>query len=120
MVVGLGIDLVEVERIRRAMENPRFVYKILTDAERQYCGNSAMKVAGRWAAKEAIYKAIGIPLTWLDVEILPDELGSPRVKILTHQFDAKRLRLNISITHERGHAAAVAVLERIVMQVPPI
>ena len=119
MVVGLGIDLVEVARIRRAMENPRFVYKILTDAEREYCGESAMKVAGRWAAKEAIYKAIGVSnLTWLDVEILNDELGQPRVKILSHHFDTKRLRLNISITHERGHAAAVAVLERIVMQVP--
>lgn len=118
MVVGLGIDLVEVERIRKAMQNPRFVYKILTDAEREYCGNSAMKVAGRWAAKEAIYKAVGLPLTWLDVEILPDEIGSPRVKFHTNQFDPKRLRLNISITHERGHAAAVAVLERIVMQVP--
>jgi holo-[acyl-carrier protein] synthase len=118
MVVGLGIDLVEVARIKRAMENPRFVYKILTDAEREYCGNSAMKVAGRWAAKEAIYKAMGLPLTWLDVEILPDELGAPRVKFRTNQVDLKRLRLNISITHERGHAAAVAVLERIVMQAP--
>jgi len=118
MVVGLGIDLVEVARIKKAMENPRFVYKILTDAEREYCGDSAMKVAGRWAAKEAIYKALGISITWLDVEILNDELGSPRARIMSHQFDAKRLRLNVSITHERGHAAAVAVLERIVMQVP--
>ena len=57
-------------------------------------------------------------LTWLDVEILNDDLGCPRAKILSHQFDAKRLRLNISITHERGHAAAVAVLERLVIQVP--
>ncbi|MGV3618615.1 MAG: holo-ACP synthase [Fimbriimonas sp.] len=118
MVVGLGIDLVEVARIKRAMENPRFVYKILTDAEREYCGNSAMRVAGRWAAKEAIYKAVGISLTWLDVEILPDELGCPRVKIFSHNYDPKRLRLNISITHERGHAAAVAVLERVVIQAP--
>lgn len=120
MVVGLGIDLVEVERIRRAMENPRFVYKILTDAERLYCGDNASRVAGRWAAKEAIYKAVGVPLTWMDLEILPDELGAPRVRILSNHFDTKRLRLNVSITHERSHAAAVAVLERIVMQIPPI
>lgn len=121
MVVGLGIDLVEVARIKKAMENPRFVYKILTDAEREYCGDSPMRVAGRWAAKEAIYKALGIAtITWLDLEILPDELGMPRVQVRSNSFDTKRLRLNISITHERGHAAAVAVLERVVMQVPAI
>lgn len=118
MVVGLGIDLVEVARIRRAMENPRFVYRILTEREREYCGNSPMRVAGRWAAKEAIYKAVGIEINWQDVEILPDEFGSPRVGVLTHKLDMKRLRLNVSITHERSHAAAVAVLERLVIQVP--
>lgn len=117
MVVGLGIDLVEVSRIRRAMENPRFVYRILTDYEREIC-NTPAKVAGRWAAKEAIYKAVGIPLHWHDIEVVNDELGAPRAIIRSHQFDSKRLRLNVSITHERGHAAAVAVLERIVMQVP--
>lgn len=118
MVVGLGIDLVEVARIKKAMENPRFVYKILTEAEREYCAGNPMRVAARWAAKEAVYKALGIPLTWLDIEILPDEIGAPRVRILSNSFDPKRLRLNVSLTHERSHAAAVAVLERIVMQVP--
>jgi holo-[acyl-carrier protein] synthase len=118
MVVGIGIDIVDVNRIRKAMENPRFVYKILTDFEREHCGDNPMRVAGRWAAKEAIYKAVGIPLTWLDIEILPDELGSPRAVISASGFDPKRLRLNVSITHERSHAAAVAVLERVVLQVP--
>jgi holo-[acyl-carrier protein] synthase len=118
MVVGLGIDLVEIARIRRAMENPRFVYRILTDAERELCTTPG-RVAGRWAAKEAIYKAIGLPMSsWHDIEILHDHLGSPRAVIHSHQFDTKRLRLNVSITHERTHAAAVAVLERLVVQVP--
>lgn len=121
MVVGLGIDLVEVARIKKAMENPRFVYKILTDREREYCGQNAMRVAARWAAKEAIYKALGVQnLSWLDLEVLPDELGAPRVTILNKHFDTRRLRLNVSLTHERSHAAAVAVVERIVMQVPAV
>jgi holo-[acyl-carrier protein] synthase len=117
MVVGLGIDLVEVERIRHAMKNPRFVYRVLTDAEREYC-TTATKVAGRWAAKEAIYKAVGLPLCWHDIEIVNDPFGAPSVKILSNQWDGKRLRLNVSISHEKNHAIAVAVLERIVLQVP--
>jgi len=119
MVVGLGIDLVEIARIARAMENPRFVYKVLTDAEREIC-TTPMRVAGRWAAKEAIYKALGLPITWHQIEILPDHLGAPRATIRSHHFDSKRLRLNVAITHERSHACAVAVLERIVLQVPSL
>lgn len=118
MVVGLGIDLVEVERIRKAMENPRFVYRILTDVERQFCTTPA-RVAGRWAAKEAIYKAAGITtLTWHDIEITNGPFGAPSVRILTNHWDGKRLRLNVSISHEKHHAMAVAVLERLVIQVP--
>jgi len=118
MVVGLGIDLVEVDRIRRAMENPRFVYRILTDAEREFCTSPA-RVAGRWAAKEAIYKAVGLTtLTWHDIEITNDPFGAPTARILTNQWDGKRLRLNVSISHEKNHAIAVAVLERLVIQVP--
>ena len=117
MVVGLGIDLVEIARIRRAMENPRFVYRILTDAERDIC-HTPVRVAGRWAAKEAVYKAIGLPLKWHEIEVLQDHVGAPRVTIRSNQWDGKRLRLNVSISHEKHHAVAVAVLERIVIQVP--
>jgi len=117
MVVGLGIDLVEVDRIRQAMENPRFVYRILTDTEREFC-KTPTRVAGRWAAKEAIYKATGLSLTWHDIEITNDPFGAPSVRILTNQWDGKRLRLNVSISHEKNHAVAVAVLERLVIQVP--
>jgi holo-[acyl-carrier protein] synthase len=117
MVVGLGIDMVEIGRIRDAMKNPRFVYRILTEAEREYCIN-ASRVAGRWAAKEAIYKALGLPLTWTDIEIVQGEFGAPRVTITSHHFEARRLRVQVSITHERAHALAVAVVERIIVHVP--
>jgi len=117
MIVGLGIDLVEVARIERAMRNPRFVYRILTHNERQVCKTPAA-VAGRWAAKEALFKAIGLSFKWTDLEILPGPFGAPQVIIHSNQFDGKRLRVNVSITHERTHAAAVAILERIVIQIP--
>jgi len=117
MVVGLGIDLVEVDRIRKAMENRSFVYRILTDAGREIC-TTPSRVAGRWAAKGAIYKATGLSPKWHEIEITNDPFGAPSVRILTNQWDGNRLRLNVSISHEKNHAVAVAVLERITIQVP--
>ena len=117
MIVGLGIDIVEIARIAEAMKNPRFVEKILTPAEREYC-TSPLKVAGRWAAKEAIAKAVGLHLSWQDVEILPDEIGQPRAKVASRHFDPVRLKLKVSISHEKSNAVAVAVLERLVIHAP--
>jgi holo-[acyl-carrier protein] synthase len=111
MIVGIGTDLVEIARIKHAMQNPRFVYRVLTDREREIC-TAPHQVAGRWAAKEAIAKAVGLHLTWQQVEVIPDELGTPRVLIDSAYFDRRRLRIHVSITHERTHAMAVAVLER--------
>lgn len=118
MIVGLGIDIVKIARIRKAMENPRFVYRILTDAEIALCNGNPARVAGRWAAKEAVFKATGVSLKWQEIEVLNDHVGAPHVTIRSNNWDGKRLRLNVSITHERNNAAAVAVLERIVIQVP--
>ena len=115
MIVGLGMDLVEIARMERAMRNPRFIYRILTDRERDYC-KTAFQVAGRWAAKEAVAKALGLSLTWQQVEVMPDELGVPKVLIESRHFDPRRLRMHVSITHERSHAAAVAILERLLVQ----
>lgn len=117
MVVGLGIDLVEISRIERAMRNPRFKERILTEKEREYCRTPA-QVAGRWAAKEAIAKAVGLQLQWHHVEILPDPVGQPHATVNSPDYDLTRFRLTVSITHERAQAAAVAILERVVIQIP--
>jgi holo-[acyl-carrier protein] synthase len=119
MVVGVGIDIVEVGRIAKAMRRPRFAPRILSELEEAYC-TTPTRVAGRWAAKEAVIKAVGIPLQMQDIEILNDPLGQPHVKIHDPAFDGKRLRIYVSITHEKTHAAAVAVVERLVMQVPMV
>ncbi len=115
MIVGLGIDIVEVERIRHAMKNPRFIERVLTPKEREHC-ITAQQVAGRWAAKEAVAKAVGLHLAWHDVEILPDETGLPTPRVVSNHFDPGRLRLKVSISHERKNAIAVAVLERVTIQ----
>ena len=107
MIEGVGIDVVEVARIERAMRRAGFVERILTEAERSVIRTPG-RVAGRWAAKEAISKALGCPLNWHDVEILPDSTGAPQVSV-RGGFESRRIHL--SITHERGHAAAVAIIE---------
>lgn len=84
------------------MQRPGFVERILTLAERDYC-RTPQQVAGRWAAKEAIMKAGG-PQTFLEIEVLPGPHGEPRVV-------RPGGRWHLSITHERGTAAAVAILE---------
>lgn len=110
VVAGLGIDLVEVSRIATAMANPRFVMRVLTPAEREFC-TTPTQVAGRWAAKEAIAKALPWSLSWQDVEILPGASGAPVVRVVHAEFDASVHGLHVSITHERSMAAAVAVFE---------
>jgi holo-[acyl-carrier protein] synthase len=117
MVVGIGIDIVEVARIENAMKRDRFVRRILTEREEAYC-NTPMKIAGRWAAKEAIIKAIGVTVMMKNIEIWNDQLGQPHVTINDSNFDGKRLKIFVSITHEKKTAAAVAVVERSVLQIP--
>lgn len=119
MVVGVGIDIVEIARIARANRRPRFTRRILTELEEAYC-HSPEKIAGRWAAKEAVIKALGVKYHPREIEILNDPIGQPHVRIDNPHFDAGRLRVYVSITHERTHAAAVAVVERIVIQRPNV
>lgn len=118
MVVGVGIDIVEISRIAKALENPKFSRRVLTEREEAYCGDSPSKVAGRWAAKEAIIKAVGVPMLMKNIQVLNNQLGQPIVTISDPNFDGKRLKIFVSITHERSNAAAVAVVERSVLQVP--
>ena len=80
-VAGVGIDLIEVSRIAGAMEDPAFASHVLTDSELRADATPEW-LSGRWAAKEAVAKAVGVDLGWHDVEILDDEakpgmLGTP-------------------------------------------
>lgn len=110
MILGIGVDIVEVSRIREAMNRPNFVHRILTPRE-ILLSETALFVAGRWAAKEAVAKAVGTHLTWHDVEILPDGNGKP---VATVSGLTTYCRIHVSISHERGHAVGMAILERLV------
>lgn len=110
MIIGVGLDIVSLSRIEEAMVNPRFVRRVLTAREQTICKGSE-QVAGRWAAKEAVAKALNCRLGWHDVEVLADEAGKPVVSLANAEL-AHKVQIWLSITHEKGLAAAVAIAEQ--------
>ncbi len=125
MILGLGIDIIEVARIQASFEKfgDRFVNRILLPNEISYCLSHRVPgpfLAARFAAKEAISKAfgtgIGTELGWQDMEIARKESGEPYVILHGNGqslFEARGAqRLLISLSHTQAHATAVAVLER--------
>ena len=125
-VLGIGLDLCPVIRMQRAIERhgDRFVRRVFTDAEAEYCtgpqGRRYESLAARFAAKEATSKALGAPMGigWHDVEVLPARAGEhgPRVVLrgrARQVADAMRVgTMMLSITHAEGMAAAVAIAVR--------
>jgi NAD(P)H-hydrate epimerase len=108
------VDVASVERIAAAQHRfkDRFLRKFLTDREIEYCGSSAESWAGRWAAKEAIGKAMptGVPRPRMrDVEIMPSEDGRPHVWVAPETTLAGRT-VDVSIAHDGRFAVAVAVI----------
>lgn len=120
MVVATGIDVIEVGRIRQAIERwgDRFLWRVFTPAEIGYClgkRRSELSFAARYAAKEAVLKALGIGLKgglgWKDLEIINDELGAPVVRPGRRMLDFMgSKRVLISLSHIRELAVAVAIL----------
>ena len=113
----LGIDIIKVGRIRAAIERfgARFSDRVLTPAERRYVRDRPETFAGRWAAKEAVSKVLGLGVRgigWRDIEIERLPTGQPAVRL--HGRAAARAeqlgmaRIAVSITHEADFAVAIA------------
>lgn len=110
MLHPIGIDIVSVERIERALRRPRFATRVLTERERDHC-RTPQQVAGRWAAKEAVCKCLGCALPMTAIEVIPGSDGAPEV--LIEGLPAYQgYRVAVSVSHEREFAVAVALLER--------
>lgn len=116
---GIGTDIIEIRRIQDAISRHgmRFLQKIFTEKERNYCEkfhHSSSHFAARFAAKEAVMKAVGTglttPMSWLDIEIINDHLGKPEI-VLSER--AKRVWGNkhffLSISHCKEYATATAI-----------
>lgn len=114
-VLGVGLDLCEISRMEKLLEDERFQTRCFTEQEAAYIQSrgavAAASMAGIWAAKEAVLKAAGtgICCSLTDIEIIHDELGAPACCL--HGEAEKQLAGSymLSITHEGGMAAAVCI-----------
>jgi holo-[acyl-carrier protein] synthase len=113
----LGIDIIKVERIAAALERfgPRFSRRVLTDAEQRYVRDRPETMAGRWAAKEAVSKVLGLGVRgigWREIEIERLPTGQPSVRLHGRaEQRARQLgmdRVAVSISHESEYAVAIA------------
>lgn len=122
MIIGVGVDIVEIRRIKEAVErNNNFLEKLFTDTEIEYLNSRKLSpeyIAGRFAAKEAVSKALGTGIRgfgFRDIEIDRNELGKPivvlkgKAKLIAEQFG--KYSMHLSISHGEDSAVAYAVLE---------
>ena len=124
MILGVGIDLIEVDRVRQSYEKfgQRFLNKVLRAEEADYClshHDPAPFIAVRFAAKEAVSKAfgtgIGSQLGWQEMEVARRDSGEPYLILHGQGLELMRqrngIRVHLSLTHTRSYASAVAILE---------
>lgn len=121
MIIGIGTDIIEIERIEKVINRTSsFIEKSFTNNEIEYFKSKGLKgnvIAGNFAAKEAISKAIGTGFRGFglkDIEVLRDELGKPIVKLSDKVYellDVKEFNIYISISHSKENAIAYAVME---------
>lgn len=119
MILGIGNDIVEISRIRTVFARypQRFLQRVFTSYEQEYClkrKDPALHLAGRFAAKEAVVKALGTGFTqglsWLDIEIRHDSKGKPAVFFSSLAIDLLGTpTLLVSISHCHQYATAVAI-----------
>ncbi|HPS87807.1 MAG TPA: holo-ACP synthase [Spirochaetota bacterium] len=113
MITGTGIDIVNINRIKKSLEeySGRFIAKILSDEEIKIIPSAGRDefIAGRFAAKEALVKAAGISLPFRNITILNDKNGKPYIKEIPDGIGNKKI--HISISHDTDYAAASVIIE---------
>lgn len=122
MEIYTGIDIIETKRIKKAIENKKFIEKIYTKNEIEYCEskNNNAKIqsySARFAAKEAIFKAISKILEkekkikWQDIEILKEKSGRPYANLKINNEQKQKIKIDISISHVKEYAIATAIVK---------
>lgn len=116
MIVGTGVDITEVRRLRQAVEKwgDDFLHRVFTKEELENAktrGSLYQHLAGRFAAKEAVFKALGDrELNWKDVQVLNDPEGKPYCVILNGR--GGKIDVHISISHVKNYAVASAIITK--------
>lgn len=118
-ILGLGNDIIEVDRIRKSIDEHgrHFLDRLFSEKEQKYClkyKDPVPRFAGRFAAKEAIVKALGVGFgkmaSWHDIEILNEENGKPEIHFsdaLNERFNTPQILLSISHCDEYANAVAI-------------
>jgi holo-[acyl-carrier protein] synthase len=125
MILGTGVDIVDIERFRRINERlkDRFIARVFTPGEQEFClkrRDPAPHFAARFAAKEALFKALGTGwakgVTWRDVEVQREERDAPvlalRGEALKRSRDLGTERIHLSLSHSDQWAVATVILEK--------
>ncbi len=122
MIFGLGVDIIEVERVKKKLEAPLFKSRVFSQKEIDYCEkfhNKEEHYAGRFAAKEAFLKALGDgwsgAFAFSDIEIINDKKGKPEISLLNQASvileENKWTKIHVSIAHLKEMATATVILE---------
>ena len=123
MVIGTGVDIIDIPRIKKMIEkDTRFVEKVFTPVEIDYCRSKYRKevhYAARFAAKEAFFKALGTGwrdgMKWTDISVENDELGKPGIKLeditLEKFHSLGGDHIHLSISHTKEYAVAFVIIE---------
>lgn len=115
MVTGIGIDIIEVARVKKATEaHARFLEKLFTAEEIRYCEsmhNKYLHLAARFAAKEAFFKALGRRVSWTAVGVVNLPSGKPAL-VVTLKEDLGFDRATVSLSHINDYGLAMVVLEK--------
>lgn len=124
MIVGIGIDLVDIVRMKRVLERwgERFIERVFTEDEKEYALSRRyphIHLSGRFAIKEALFKAIEggtNPWIWKEVEVFNDRNGAPKMRLyweLKRLISNKRINsVHISISHDHAYSIGQVVLEK--------
>lgn len=120
-MLAIGVDMIENERVARSLKRfgTRFADRIFTAAEQTQCGGRIPSLAGRFAVKEAVAKALGTgigDMNWTDIEVVNDARGKPELRLHNHALlmaEAQGLtNWSISLSHTETHAIGFAVALR--------
>jgi holo-[acyl-carrier protein] synthase len=123
VIYGIGIDIVKIDRIRKAIErqSKHFLHKVFTDLEIDFCykrSNPYPSLAARFAAKEALLKSVGkgILNSLMDIEVRNHDSGKPYIylsgKMKQFFFENKIHTIHLSLSHDKDYAVAMVVIEK--------
>lgn len=120
MILGTGVDLIEIGRIAAALKNPEFGRRVFSERELAETRSAAHRLSGYFAAKEALLKAMGTGLSgfsWQEMEVRHDSAGAPFFEVngkVREYLDAAKMgRIHLSISHSREYAVAQVILEEV-------